>query len=558
MPRQLAIAIGVAMVEGAGRLPYLAGVSDGVDNFTRWAVRQGFEVVRHDDHSTPVTAADVYMTITDAVTRGDVERLFIFFSGHGLAPGVGDDLWLLSDAAHDPSAAVNVAKSVSLARHCGIPHVAFFADACRTPPNVPFHGLTGRPIFPLDRIPHVRVEVDQFYATISGDPAYESHPDSGEAAFGIFTRCLMKALDGQEEVVLTTTSDGPASHALLARGLADYLWNTVRILSATQVGITQTPDCIPTSTWKPNALAWFDRPTTVDGSFDDYRRADASSDNNASPVTASGALPEQSQWQPPIDPERQDLIATLVDQIAAQPGRDHFETGIGATIVGAEVTNVWIDGGDQGVFVEDRSWQIRGQPEQASAVLAEVRTGDDSAWVATALMPGFVTTVTIGRNGARHIAFIAIGGDMDRDRYALAKAGAAFQAGNLGFVDDEEARRLLGEANPTMAVLAAYAFDRTGRDDDVQHILHMCRHAGRPIPFDVALLADAPTYHADSVLPGYPLMTRGWALADDLPAGRRWLQYAQQRLTRAPWTTFTELSEDAIVTLGRTEGGVHG
>jgi hypothetical protein len=181
MARQLAVAVGVSTVSG---LPFLGGVSSGVEEFERWALDQGFEVERRDDGdgdgAATVSADDVFDIVRDAVRAGDVERLFVFFSGHGFAPGVGDDLWLCSGADSDPADAVNVAKSVALARKCGIGHVAFFADACRTPKTTSFNGLVGRPIFPLDRFDNTRTEVDQFYATISGDPAYDVDPQGGE------------------------------------------------------------------------------------------------------------------------------------------------------------------------------------------------------------------------------------------------------------------------------------------------------------------------------------------------------------------------------------------
>lgn len=554
-------------------------MSSGISDFAGWAAAQGFDLVPHVDEAAPVTANGIFNTIDDAVRADDVERLFVFFSGHGLAPGVGDDLWLLTDAANDPGAAINVAKSVSLARYCGIPHVAFFADACRTPPDVRFNGLVGRPIFPLFRVPNLRVQVDQFFATVSGDPAYESQPDTAAAAFGIFSTYLIEALRGQHDDLLRKVADGPASHALLARPLGDYLWQTVRAVSAAQVGVTQTPDCIPTSVWKPNALAWFDRglaqaapePAAIrppapspthgigaDAPADDTSAADEFGYEPVAPAAAADdrLLRMSSPWRPPARPDRRTLVDTFANHIVAEPGSTHFETRMGASIIGAEVARVFLEGGDEGVFEEDGHWQIRGVSGRCGALLTELRTGDATTWVATALMPGFVTTVTIGEQGAEHVAFVSIDGDSQRDLYALAVADAAFRTGDFGFVDDDEARRLVEEGNPTMAVLAASAFDRAGRGDGVRRVLDACRRRDRRVPFDVVLLADALLELADDVVPGYPLMTRGWALADELPAGERWLHYARGQLAHAPWTTFRQLSEDAVVALGQSQRGV--
>ena len=127
--RSVVLLIGVAAVRG---LPYLGGVADGMDRISRWALAQ-IEVKRHDSRDGRVRADDIADSVADLVTARDVARLFVFFHGHGLAKGTGEDVWLLSDADTRPAAAIDVTRSVELARRCGIPHVAFFADACRVP-----------------------------------------------------------------------------------------------------------------------------------------------------------------------------------------------------------------------------------------------------------------------------------------------------------------------------------------------------------------------------------------------------------------------------------------
>lgn len=555
MARHVAIAVGVSSVEG---LSLLTGVPDGVEQFADWAAAQGFEVIRHQDTVEPVAADEVYAAVHAAVEAGDVERLFVFFSGHGLAPGVGDDLWLLSDAAEDPSAAVNVAQSVALARYCGIPHVAFFADACRTPADVRMNGLVGRPIFPQVRYPQVRVQVDQFYATISGDPAYERQPTGGDAAFGIFTRCLLTALRGDADGALTAVGDGRAPYAVLAHPLADYLWQRVRQLSSTEVGVTQTPDCVPGSVWQPNVLAWIPRqhaeppapppPIIVSGGGGGCAMP---GEFEARPEASLRALDAASPPAEEGDEDRRALVAELTERIVAQPGRSHFETRIGASVVGAPLARVFLDGGDLGVFEEDSAWQVRGRPDRPTAALLEVAlAAGGSGWAATALIPGYVTTVTMGGAGADHVAFIAVDGDMERDRYALAAAGAAARAGRLGFPDEDEPRRLLAEANPTMGVLAGYAFHRAGRAKELEQLVHRFLDREFPVPYDVALVAGLVDDVADRCVPAYPMMTRGWALSDTIPGGEELFRYARRQLQPAPWTTFGELSEDAVARLG--------
>jgi hypothetical protein len=70
------------------------------------------------------------------------------------------------------------------------------------------------------------------------------------------------------------------------------------------------------------------------------------------------------------------------------------------------------------------------------------------------------------------------------------------------------------------------------------------------------MLAGALTEGNFELAPEFPLMTRGWALIDELPAGEDWLSYARPRLGRTTWTTFIDLSTEAVLALSQTSQGV--
>jgi len=567
MGRQVALAIGVARV---GSLPFLPGVVAGVTEFAEWAVVQGFEVASHTDGTAPVRADELFATVRAAVEAGDVERFFVYFGGHGVAPGTGDDLWLLSDADNDPSAAIDAAKSVSLARHCGIPHVAFFADACRTPKSAALLGLVGRPIFPQVRIPNVRVQVDQFFATISGDPAFDSVPGSGVEAFGIFTRCLVPALRGERPEVVRQVLGGRMPAAVLADPLSDYLWEAVRALSSVELALTQSPDCIPGSSWEPNVLSWVTPavPSRVIVRGGGGAEEEDAAEGRPPPLPDGAEFDEgfeaayggnidgaggMTMLEPPLElisgADRDRLVVQLADRMAAEPGRTHFETRTGASVVGAPLLRAVLNGHDVDMFEEDGAWHVRGIPMQyATALFLVGLPYGAERWIATMLVPEYVTTVTVGVEGADHVAFVGLGGNVDRDRRVLATAGAAARAGRLGFPDEPESQRLIYEGNPTMALLASYAYDRSGRQEEVQRVLDAFVQAGRPAPYDVVILAgDSGAGH--ECVPTFPVMRRGWALADTLPAGDELFEALRRQLAPAAWATFIALADEEILAL---------
>ncbi len=254
MTRQVAIAIGVSRSVAGAPLP---GALNGVKRFAKWAKNSGFSVIRFTDAKHPVDATKIKATIKSAVETGDVSRLFIFFAGHGVSLGAGNDVWLLSGADDDAEAAINVPHSLLMAQRSGIRHVAIFADACRTPPSHQHDGIRGATLFPT-KPRQGRVELDRFYATRTSDPALEiqRRSDPPGTAFGVFTECLLDIFEGKIPASLKSLSiEGRQASVILARTLADEIGDIVadRLIEL-KVTESQEPESIPGSS-PPNFLA---------------------------------------------------------------------------------------------------------------------------------------------------------------------------------------------------------------------------------------------------------------------------------------------------------------
>jgi hypothetical protein len=121
-------------VDRAAPLQRLNDAAKGASRMRDWAVSQG--MVRHTqtrlitDKKEPVDPSAIKKAIKDLLQGAGVDQLIVYFAGHGLTVNLSET-WLLTDAPEDPSAAVNVAASVDLARYCGIQHVVVISDACR-------------------------------------------------------------------------------------------------------------------------------------------------------------------------------------------------------------------------------------------------------------------------------------------------------------------------------------------------------------------------------------------------------------------------------------------
>ncbi len=117
-----------------------------------------------------------------------------------------------------------------------------YSDACRSIPKewrsaLLTPGTVFRVMDPRDPPP----EVDTFYATLPGNPAFEVPPGQASQSYrGLLTDCLMKALEGQ---VATVIEDESSRRVVPARPLKIYLAKAIPAAAANvSITLTQSPD----------------------------------------------------------------------------------------------------------------------------------------------------------------------------------------------------------------------------------------------------------------------------------------------------------------------------
>ncbi|MFI6173784.1 caspase family protein [Nocardia sp. NPDC051052] len=205
--QRAAVAIGVDRV---APLPGLQAAAAGAETMAEWAALQGCEVSLHTDGGgSAVTRRDILDSVRALVDRRIYDQLIIYFAGHGLLMAPGAEMWLLTDAAADHTEAVNALLTAEYARRAGIPHVVLISDACRTYVNgPPFYGMTGGSIFPPGTPQQRSADLDIYFGTAPGDPAYEI-ADGARTGYGIFTRCLLDVLDQPPRDIIEYIHPGP-------------------------------------------------------------------------------------------------------------------------------------------------------------------------------------------------------------------------------------------------------------------------------------------------------------------------------------------------------------
>lgn len=190
-------------VKKTGGLPELQAAVDSATEFAKWA--REFQKVPASrvklitDAKGPVSRDRIFDTVEKIVKLGFVEQLIVYFSGHGINTGLFEQ-WLLSRAPDDPAAAVNVKGSEFGARFCGIEHVVFISDACRTAAdNIQAQRVVGSDIFPNPAPGGTEKAVDQFFATQVGNPAFEVQTieESVKRYRAAYSTVLIRALRGE-------------------------------------------------------------------------------------------------------------------------------------------------------------------------------------------------------------------------------------------------------------------------------------------------------------------------------------------------------------------------
>jgi hypothetical protein len=470
--RRAIIAIGV---DKTGRLPTLMAAAAGARKVDEWARGQGFDsTLLTDSPSQPVTLADIVAAIRDVVEKRVYGQLVVFFSGHGFLKGPDYEIWLLSGAPGNPNEAVNVTGSVSLARNCGIAHIAIISDACRSlAASMSMGQVMGSVIFPNKPPRSPRPEVDLFYATLPGDPAMEVPPDQAAAEYrGIFTDCLLKGLTGQvAEVKYRFTGSDGAKIVVPSRPLKKYLEIAVPdAISAVSIKLQQDPE-IRIESDLPKYLAEFPaatdsplHPTDV-GPIRGSAPDDDGRPMSRDPHSMSGVVDFFKRARFTEVDRRGDSpdvgYSEIVDKLPASPqvrqfedsmkrildarGRASFETRTGFTVIGASVRSARATGTVCDIFEEAGAFQVRVHVDadvrpkslrHPYLSCSTVITFGDGSGVCLAALPEYIGTVLVeagcvvavnytpSRNTKKYDEYQEVEGELEKRR-AFAAAGGA-------------------------------------------------------------------------------------------------------------------------------------
>lgn len=550
-PRKRAAVI--IAVRKTGNLPELRTVYDCADRMAKWAYAQGMPkrlVKVLTDERKPLYAKQVSDAVTKLAKEDGLEQILVYFAGHGTV--IGGELWLLSGAPEDPAEAVNLEGSIALARQCGVPHVVFISDTCRTSPvGIQAQNVRGREIFPNFE-PADEQPVDVFFACRIGSVAHEiKDPVNAAGAYeSVYTEALLTGLEGnQPDIVQTLEEDSEILAVVHPKPLGDFLETEVprRLLgrSTPEGPLIQVPHARLTSEGE-HWIAMFPGPPSrgpragppggtlrspipplasppgARGVAQRALRAALSNDPR-------GALEEvrHSALQQVPDAE---TVAESLERSETPFGPQHFESECGFKSRGARIVAAYVDGDH---FAEVRGESVRIQGRRSFVPTNPVSTLITLDYGVSLMLPAIPSFIGAIESRAGHVLSVSYEPSDNTSRWpeymnrlaeirvlgALVSASA--RLGTLAFEGDDAAQlarqmQMAKNADPAMALYAAYAYHQLGLRKWLAEMSAFQRSDLHFRFFDLALLnreLDGRFAEEEAdVFPKFPIMSAGWTL----------------------------------------------
>ena len=243
-PNRLFVSIGVSHPEGD--LEKLPGAIKASERMAAWAQAQGYKTLLINDELFPeVTTELLRLKLTDSIkeitNEVKLDRIVVFFAGHGSAMGVGDQYWILSNWQTQPTEAIRISAFQRMLEYYGPKQVAIIGDACQEF-SPQFIDLLGSAV--LHRQPEApsTFELDQFFAVDVGKQAFMIKAANGKDAFCIFTEVLLDALEGDAGDAYFEPGEG--HKAVTSQSLARHLMANVE-REASKYGVRMSPRPLP-------------------------------------------------------------------------------------------------------------------------------------------------------------------------------------------------------------------------------------------------------------------------------------------------------------------------
>lgn len=232
----------IAVSKYAGAYADLPGAITSARRLREWA-EQSDEDCKYkvlylaDDVFEKIDVKLVREQVSQFVNNNFIDRLVVYFAGHGIVRSAGDQFWLLTDAANDQREGINVEAFRRGLLKCNIGNTDFagqlciIGDACRNTGRdaIEFYG---DPILTSTANMNRRIQLDRFLSTGLGDYSFQINQTGSQSAYCLFSEVMLSALRGEVTEAIDT-EDHRFKPVVTNHKLAEYLEKEVRSRAAT-------------------------------------------------------------------------------------------------------------------------------------------------------------------------------------------------------------------------------------------------------------------------------------------------------------------------------------
>lgn len=525
--RMVCVTIGVA---DAVKGKYLSGAVNDAQRLHAWAMALGYEAFLITDEANQVTLMSLRETLetalwperTDltgkATTAPMIDRLIVYFAGHGLLRDAEDALWLLSDSQRILKAPSLSALRTALYRY-PIKHLAIMSDACLSlPTTIDQAEIRSDPVLEGGPQKRVRPWLDLFVATQDGETTFMVPGKDPPDDRCIFSGVLLEGLWGLNKAAFSKRD----RRLVTGNSLSQFVKKEVQRVSAIyselrdpSVGATfpegqdiyfkANPKLKPPTfpPWPPAAALMgmgLGRPReevvveehklitglTVDDEFIDI------SDDRLMRFERTTRRPIRIRQVIRRSRAVRKTFPSLLQQFEP-PAPEGWPPQFGLAAFGAPVRAIWHDpevtlerAGPDPWWSAELEFRTNHWGRRPARILVEFA---DGPVVATVLNYEMVTKIARDAQGASAIIMPeAFGGDTAAlaQEAMLAMEKRSLRAEKAG--DFIVTLRKLKHADPVLGVVSAYLYDATGDVDSIRRMAYFYASEEEPIPYDIALL----------------------------------------------------------------------
>ena len=479
-----------------------------------WATAQGYTTVLIDDRmylevTVELLRDEMVKAIEPITDKAELKRLVVFFAGHGAALAVGDQYWILTHWKKRPTEAIKVSSLQRMLEYYGPRQVAIIGDACQEF-SAKFIDIVGSPVLDMPDEEQRPYELDQFFAVDVGKQAFMIKGAGGQEDFCLFTEVLLDALEGDTPQATFEYFNGDMF--VTSQTLALYLDGNVpreagkygvRMIPRPKPGFYSDrvylkipPQAAATSSMPPGGILVNAGPPSVgngsagagQGSEVTLRVRSVEKVPLTLPNSPAAELAAQTQA---ILRTREAKRNAFTDQVGSAAVRDHFETGCGICISGAEVAKVEASIGNVSRVDGHPSWfRIRLEDDGNSLGWSDALvTLSNGRIYSLCVVQGFIAALHVIDDTSVSLFHRPIGADEYEGQIAinlLAQAHAGLLSQDQ-IIDTATFLRYGKHRIITLGCIAAQFYDIIRDVNSLRSMASFYAQHEQPVPLDIVL-----------------------------------------------------------------------